>query len=94
MSDIISRREVLALAEKGVLVSNGNYKSVCKAINDIPPIEEKEGVRIIWQHQIDDLIKQIKAESLGKWYTGRIDGKTDEVVLLKDVIEILEEAKK
>lgn len=90
MSDIISRKYLLDLASK-----DGAYDYVsAKEIAEAPSIEEKEGVRIIWQHQIDDLIKQIKAESLGKWYTGRIDGKTDEVVLLKDVIEILEEAKK
>ena len=36
--DAISRRDVLDLAKQGVLVSNGNYKSVCKAINDLPPV--------------------------------------------------------
>lgn len=35
--DIISRGAVLDLARKGVLVSNDNFESVCKAINDIPP---------------------------------------------------------
>ena len=34
----ISRQAVLDLAKKGVLVSNGNYKSVCKAINELPPV--------------------------------------------------------
>ena len=37
--DCISRADVLALAEKGTLVSNGNYKSVCKAINDLPSVQ-------------------------------------------------------
>ena len=36
--DAISRQAVLDLAKKGVLVSNGNYKSVCKAINELPPV--------------------------------------------------------
>ena len=36
--DAISRADVLKLAEKGMLVSNGNYKSVCKAINDLLPV--------------------------------------------------------
>ena len=40
--DCISRKAVLDLAEKGVLVSNGNYKSVCKAINELPSVEPKE----------------------------------------------------
>lgn len=39
--DCISRADVLALAEKGTLVSNGNYKSVCKAINDLPSVTPK-----------------------------------------------------
>lgn len=34
----ISRQAVLDLAKKGVLVSNGNYKSVCKAINELPSV--------------------------------------------------------
>ena len=37
-ADVVSRQAVLDLAEKGVLVSNGNYKSVCKAINELPPV--------------------------------------------------------
>lgn len=34
----ISRQDVLDLAKKGVLISNGNYKSVCKAINELPSV--------------------------------------------------------
>ena len=36
--DCISREAVLDLAEKGLLISNGNYESVCKAINDLPSV--------------------------------------------------------
>ena len=36
--DAISRQDVLDLAKKGVLVSNGNYESVCKAINELSPV--------------------------------------------------------
>jgi hypothetical protein len=43
--DCISRDDVLALAEKGTLVSNGNYTSVCKAINELPSVTPK-GVTI------------------------------------------------
>lgn len=39
--DCISRADVLALAEKGTLVSNGNYKSVCKAIKALPSVMPK-----------------------------------------------------
>ena len=39
----VSRQDVLDLAKKGVLISNGNYESVCKAINEIPSAEPKTG---------------------------------------------------
>jgi len=53
--EAIYRQDVLDLAKKGVLISNGNYESVCKAINEIPsanpqPCEEAisraEAVRV------------------------------------------------
>lgn len=37
--DCISRQAVLDLAKSGKLVSNGNYKSVCDAINGLPSVE-------------------------------------------------------
>lgn len=40
--DVVSRQAVLDLAEKGILVSNGNYKSVCKAINELPSVRPQE----------------------------------------------------
>ena len=39
MDELIKRFDVLALAESGVLVSNGNYKSVVDAINGIPAVD-------------------------------------------------------
>lgn len=39
--DCISREDVLDLAKKGVLISNGSYESVCKAINELPPVMPK-----------------------------------------------------
>ena len=36
--EAIYRQDVLDLAKKGVLISNGSYKSVCKAINELPPV--------------------------------------------------------
>ena len=36
--DCISRQAVLDLAKKGVLISNDNYKCVCRAINDLPSV--------------------------------------------------------
>ena len=40
--DTISRQAVLDLAEKGILVGNHNYKSVCNAINDLPSVTPTE----------------------------------------------------
>ena len=71
--DCISREDVLALAEKGILVSNGNYKSVCKAINDLPSVTPK-GVTITdfadkcrecgRIKPCEDVLEKIKAEIL------------------------------
>lgn len=36
--DVISRQAVLNLAKKGILISNGNFESVCKAINELPSV--------------------------------------------------------
>ena len=85
MSDLISRREAIkALKDR---------RLPCYMIEDLPPIEEKEGVRIIWQHQIDDLIKQIEDIPTIK------ESDTGKIILMgegmkKEVIKILEEAKK
>jgi hypothetical protein len=43
--EVIRRQDVLDLAKKGVLVSNGNYESVCKAINEIPPANPIESCK-------------------------------------------------
>ena len=42
--DAIRRQDVLDLAKKGVLVSNGNYESVCRAINELPPVNPQEPI--------------------------------------------------
>lgn len=43
MSKYIKAEDILSLAEKGVLISNSNYKKVCKAIESLPTIELKTG---------------------------------------------------
>ena len=62
-------------------------------VDQEPDISAKEGVRIIWEGQIDTLIEQVRTESLGDWYVGRIDGKSEEVITVEKVIEILQDAK-
>ena len=44
---------------------------------------------MIPKKDIQKAINKIIKCSLGKWYVGRTDGKTDEVVLLDDVLAIL-----
>ena len=83
MSDIISRKYLLALASK-----DGAYGYVdTKQIAEAPPIEEREAVMLIWSAQIDDLIGKI--EKLSAVHLG-----TKLYLKKADVLEILEEAKK
>lgn len=53
----VSRQDVLDLAKKGVLISNGSYKSVCKAINELPPVNPTNT-----GHWIDDNENEIDAQ--------------------------------
>ena len=38
---------------------------------------------------LKNAVNKIIKCSMGKWYVGRLDGKTEEVVLLEDVLRIL-----
>ena len=40
--------------------------------------------------EADKITKEIQKQSLGKRYVGRIDGKSEEVVLFDDVIAIID----
>ena len=74
--DCISREAVLDLAKKGVLISNGNYESVCKAINDLPSVrpkytdEEIDKAQAVEQAYIDKMV-ELRVDELkrpkGKW---------------------------
>lgn len=61
--DCISREAVLDLAKKGVLISNGNYESVCKAINDLPSVrpkytdEEIDKAQAVEQAYVDKMVE-------------------------------------
>lgn len=39
---------------------------------------------------LDQIRNDIKAASHGKWYVGRVDGKTEEVLLMDEVMEIID----
>lgn len=49
---------------------------------------------LILKQRVSNLKNAIAKVSLGKWYVGRIDGKTDNVVLLDDVIELIDKCLK
>lgn len=68
MNDLISRQAVLDLAKKGVLVSNGNYESVCKAINEIPSVNPypKTGHWIV--HEKPHGIRYLECPYCNVWY--------------------------
>lgn len=42
------------------------------------------------QDALDKIQADIKAASHGKWYVGRVDGKTEEVLLMDEVMEIID----
>ena len=60
MSDIISRKEAIASA-KSIFESDSVMKAFCmmKMLKELPSIESREAVKIIWSAQIDELIKRI-----------------------------------
>lgn len=39
---------------------------------------------------LDKIRAEIKIASHGKWYVGRLDGKTEEVLLMDEVLEIID----
>lgn len=46
-----------------------------------------------WELIIDEIRAEIKKSSHGKWYVGRLDGKTEEVLLLDEVLQIIDKYK-
>ena len=64
--------------------------------------EEKSGIVISQlradrdrlQDALDKMRAEIKATSHGKWYVGRLDGKTEEVLLMDEVMEIIDKYRK
>ena len=64
--------------------------------------EEKSGIVISQlradrdrlQKALDKMRAEIKAASHGKRYVGRLDGKTEEVLLMDEVMEIIDKYRK
>ena len=54
----------------------------------------KKGIEALKQEDVIDKIRaEIKKSSHGKWYIGRLDGKTEEVLLLDEVLQIIDKYK-
>lgn len=67
--EAIYRQDVLDLAKKGVLVSNGNYESVCKAINELPSVNLQPCEDAISRQAVIDMISdaQILSDESGEY---------------------------
>lgn len=50
----------------------------------------KEWTEFAIQKILSKIREEIKAASHGKWYVGRVDGKTEEVLLMDEVMEIID----
>ena len=101
--DAVSRAEVLNL----VRLNAFHAKSQIKAIENMPSVTPQEQFKPMVEIDLYSVIKQkyierevldkiraeIKKSSHGKWYVGRIDGKTEEVLLLDEVMQILDKYK-
>ena len=54
----------------------------------------KKCIEALKQEDVIDKIRaEIKKSSHGKWYIGRLDGKTEEVLLLDEVLQIIDKYK-
>lgn len=60
----VSRQDVLDLAKKGILVSNGNYESVCKAINELPSVKPQPCEDAISRQAVQDYIAKYLSQYL------------------------------
>ena len=65
MTDYVSREEVLKLAKRGVIVSNGNYSSVVSFINEIPSADVVE--RELYERALSDVVELSVKRKTGKW---------------------------
>lgn len=68
-------------------VSEAFYKGYNQGLKDCQDMSIKIN-DVIERSKIDAAIEEIKANSI-RCYVGRIDGKTDEVILFEDVMDIL-----
>lgn len=60
---------------KGI-ITDKDCDRLCKALDN--------------ENVLDKIRAEIESASHGKWYAGRIDGKTEEVLLLDEVLQIID----
>ena len=75
--------------EKAIEILNRDDESMRKGyfcINDFKAIEVLKSEESI----LCKIRAEIESASHGKWYVGRIDGKTEEVLLLDEVLQIID----
>jgi hypothetical protein len=82
------------------------YKPSIKAVMDTLALEQESSKpmveidlysvikqKYIEREVLDKIRAEIKKSSHGKWYVGRLDGKTEEVLLLDEVLQIIDKYK-
>lgn len=101
----MTREEAIKEVEKAFEPAFANY--IITALTEGATVSDKESFKPMIEIDLYSVIKQkyierevldkiraeIKKSSHGKWYVGRIDGKTEEVLLLDEVMQILDKYK-
>lgn len=97
--DVCDDDEKVPMSDKNKLLLEVN-KAICDNLKELEqePFMNKACVSSkVCEHDkgvvLDKIRAEIKKSSHGKWYVGRIDGKTEEVLLLNEVMQILDKYK-
>jgi hypothetical protein len=103
--DCISRQAVIDMTGLSEWFdSSDSYNEFVIALSELPSVTLQEPMveidlysvikqKYIEREVLDKIRAEIKKSSHGKWYVGRIDGKTEEVLLLDEVMQILDKYK-
>lgn len=71
--------------QKAIKIASG----YCYMANIAKELEKLPAVDAVPIKKLAQAINKIIKCSMGNWYVGRLDGKTEEVVLMDDVLHIL-----
>lgn len=65
-------------------------KPICRAVDEyIQRNVNRKKEKYCPLKTVDGMIEAIKEKSLGKWFVGRVDGKSEDVIPTETVIEII-----